>query len=232
MENPQVLKGFNSSKAQDLREFERQKSTEYLLVTGNHQQAMSYFPGTASMAVRVLASRSQLKVANIRWPSDALLGIRARQASSVSPWVPVDTRVGPVFTALTLPLDDGEAGVPVSPVAPLFVSAHPMAKVARLKEAHRNNLEIGFIGQTPPQWINKSRNILENLKKNKMGWSKSYSPSSKSLGPFPFKNLDWYRVYCYGKISLQSSKNGHKFFMAYLIARLSHGSPGGQGQLL
>ena len=153
-------------------------------MTTCHQQAGSYFPGTASMAVRDLASRSQLKVANIRWPSEASLGIRARQASRVSPCVPVDTRVGPVFTALTLPFDDGEAAGSVPPVGSVFISAHPMAKVAKPKEAHRNNLENGFIGQTPPQWINEVRNILENPEKNKMVWPKFHSPSfARVLGP-------------------------------------------------
>jgi hypothetical protein len=102
----------------------------------------------------------------------------------------VDTRVGPVFTALTSAFDDGAAADPGSPVTPVFISAHPMAKVARPKEAHRNKLESGFIGQAPPQWINKSRNILENPQKNKMGAQNLIYRHSKSRAPFPFKNLD------------------------------------------
>lgn len=39
--------------------------TECLLVSVNHQQAMFYLPGTASMEVLALASRSQLIVASI-----------------------------------------------------------------------------------------------------------------------------------------------------------------------
>jgi len=177
MEKPQVLKGFNTSKTEDFRELQGEESAHYLLVTGSHQQAIAYFPGTASMGDLALASRSQLNVANIRWLSEELSGMRARQASKVSPCVPVDTRVGPVFTALTLPLEVGEAGVAVPSVAAVFVPAQPIVKVARPKEAHRNNLEDSFIGQAPPQWINKSANILENPQKNKMGWSKSHSSS-------------------------------------------------------
>ncbi|WP_443147600.1 hypothetical protein [Nitrospira sp.] len=90
------------------------------------------------MEFLALASRSQLIVASIFWPAVASLGIRERQASSVSPCVPVETRVGPVVTALASAFDDGEAGEaaePLAPVAPPFISAQPMVKVARPKEA-------------------------------------------------------------------------------------------------
>jgi hypothetical protein len=112
--------------------------TECLLVSVSHQQAMFYLPGTASMEVLDLASRSQLVEASIFWPAVASLGIRERQSSSVSPCVPVETRVGPVVTALASAFDDGEAGEaaePLAPVAPPFISAQPMVKVARPKEA-------------------------------------------------------------------------------------------------
>lgn len=90
------------------------------------------------MEVLALASRSQLIVASMRWPSLAPLGIREMQASSVSPCVPVETRVGPVVTAVVALLDVGEAGEaaePLAPVAPPFISAQPMVKVARPREA-------------------------------------------------------------------------------------------------
>ena len=169
MEKPHVLEGFNILKIEDFRELKMEEFAHYLLVTGSHQQAVAYFPGTTSMGVLALASRSQVHVANIRWLSEELSGMRARQASKVSPCVPVDTRVGPVFTALTLPLEVGEAGLAVPSVAAVFVPAQPIVKVARPKEAHRNNLEDSFIGQAPPQWINKFANILEYPQKNKMG---------------------------------------------------------------
>lgn len=85
-----------------------------------------------------MASRSQLIVAIIRWPSVASLGILDIQASSVSPCVPVETRVDPVVTAVVSALDDGEAdeaGELLAPVAPPFISAQPMVKVARPKDA-------------------------------------------------------------------------------------------------
>lgn len=82
-----------------------------------------------------MASRSQLVVAIIRWPSVASLGMREIQASSVSPCVPVETRVGPVVTGVASAFDDGEAGEPLAPVAPPFISAQPMVRVARPKEA-------------------------------------------------------------------------------------------------
>ncbi len=90
------------------------------------------------MEVLALASRSQLVVAIMRWPAVASLGIREMQASSVSPCVPVETLVGPVVTAVASALDDGEAdeaGEPLAPVAPPFISAQPMVKIARPKEA-------------------------------------------------------------------------------------------------
>jgi hypothetical protein len=102
----------------------------------------------------------------------------------------VETRVGPVFTVPTSPLDDGAAADPVPPVVPDFISAQPMAKVARPKEAHRNNFENGFIGQAPPQWINKSGNILESPQKNKMGMFKiSSAVLPAALDPSPSKIL-------------------------------------------
>jgi hypothetical protein len=65
-----------------------------------------------------------------------------------------------------------------------------MVKVARPKEAHRNNFENGFIGQAPPQWINKSGNILESLKKNKMGMVKiSFTVLPAALDPSSSKIL-------------------------------------------
>jgi hypothetical protein len=115
------------------------------------------------MEVLALASRSQLVVAIIRWPSVASLGILEVQASSVSPCVPVDTRVGsegPTPEALfadeeavgVVEVDGvveaagaaaaagggeaaGGAADPLAPVAPPFISAQPMVKVARPKEA-------------------------------------------------------------------------------------------------
>ena len=88
------------------------------------------------MEVLALASRSQLIVAIIRWPSVASLGIREIQASSVSPCVPEETRVDPVVTAVVSALDAGEAAGPPAPVvAPPFISAQPMVKVAKPKEA-------------------------------------------------------------------------------------------------
>jgi len=49
------------------------------------QAGHDYEPGTASIEVLARASRSQDNVANIRCPSEALSGIRDKQASSVSP---------------------------------------------------------------------------------------------------------------------------------------------------
>lgn len=158
------------------------------------------------MEVLALASRSQLVVAIMRWPSVASLGILEVQASSVSPCVPVETRVGSEVTDGTLPFVVDAAGAvdvtgavdvaggvdvagrvdaagavdaaglvddPVPSDFPLFISAQPKAKIVRPKEAHRNMLENGFIGLAPPQWINKSRNILETPEKNKVRRSKS-----------------------------------------------------------
>jgi hypothetical protein len=76
--------------------------------------------------------------------------------------------------------DDGDETAGLVPgVAPVCFSAHPIVRTARLKEAQRNNVENGFIGQAPPQWINKSGNILESPKKNKMQvkfhWASSWT---------------------------------------------------------
>lgn len=112
------------------------------------------------MEVLALASRSQLVVAIIRWPSVASLGILEVQASSVSPCVPVDTRVGSVAPILVALFADEEAvgfveaagvvedagadeaagggeaaGGAADPLAPPFISAQPMVMVARPKEA-------------------------------------------------------------------------------------------------
>lgn len=120
--------------------------------------------------------------------------------------MPVDTRVGSEGADATLPFDAGEvdeavdgadvgdeagevdvagevdgAGEvddPVPSVVPVFIPAHPNARVVRPKEAQRNNFENGFIGLAP-RWINKSGNILESPQKNKMGWSKFSSPFSQ-----------------------------------------------------
>lgn len=94
----------------------------------------------------------------------------------MSPWVPEETRSRSVVSrAAPFPFDEGETaegeeppdGIPGD--APVFFSAHPKARLARPTEAQKINVENGFIGQAPPQWINKSRNILEPPKKNKMG---------------------------------------------------------------
>lgn len=114
------------------------------------QRAGVHLPGTESIEVLALASRSQVRVANIRWLSDASLGIRARQASRVSPWVPCDTRLGPVLTGLVV-VDAAGDPVPVPPVLAGSISAHPTVSVARLKEANKTILESNFIGQAPPQ---------------------------------------------------------------------------------
>lgn len=110
-----------------------------------------------------MASRSQLVVAIMRWPSVASLGILEVQASIVSPCVPVDTLVGseaPTLIAFFADEDAvgfveaagvvedagadeaagggeaaGGAADPLAPVAPPFISAQPMVKVARPKEA-------------------------------------------------------------------------------------------------
>jgi hypothetical protein len=100
------------------------------------------------MEDRALASRSQVKVANIRWLSEASLGIRERQASKVSPWVPEDTRLGPVLGFSMGPFDGNELPGPVPGVAPVCRSAHPINKTAKLKEAQRNTVEKGFMGSS------------------------------------------------------------------------------------
>jgi hypothetical protein len=148
----------------------------------------------------------------------------------------VETRVGPVFTLLTLPaspLDDGATADPVSPVVPDFISAQPMVKVARPKEAHRNNLENGFIGQAPPQWINKSGNILESSKKNKMGMVKiSFMVLPAALDPSSSKILTGIGFIATVKSLGQSSESRHKIFFADLIAQVFQGPARAQGQVL
>lgn len=125
----------------------------------------------------------------------------------------MDTRVGSEGADATLPFDvgevdeagevdgadevdgagevdvAGEAGDPAPPVVPLFIPAHPNAKVVRPKEAQRNNLENGFIGLAP-RWINKSGNILESPQKNKMGWKILFTILLMARGTLPSQNLD------------------------------------------
>lgn len=52
------------------------------------------------------------------------------------------------------------------------------------------------------------------------------------MGCFQSDYLDWYRVYCYGKIFLSTCRERTELFMAYIIARLFQGQPRGQGQVL
>lgn len=75
----------------------------------------------------------------MRCPAVASLGIRAKQASSESPCVPWDTRLGPVVMALASLLDAVPAEVdPVPAVEPPFISAHPMVKAERLIQVQKN----------------------------------------------------------------------------------------------
>lgn len=81
----------------------------------------------------------------------------------------MDTRDEPVFMSLILALDDGDVDDPVPFVAPGFISAHPMAKVARPIEAQRNILENGFIWLDPSSMDKQVEEYTEECAKKQDG---------------------------------------------------------------
>lgn len=84
----------------------------------------------------------------MRWPAVASLGIRAKHAECESPWVPWDTRFGPVVSVLDETLDGVED--PAPDVEPPFIWAHPKLNVKRPMAVHTNNLVNDFMSEAPP----------------------------------------------------------------------------------